>query len=295
VLWGRAAEFERDLPFGVFVDAFDDFLRALDQQKVQRLGTELAAELAQVFPALSGLAANALPVLRDERYRAHRAVRELLERMSASRPLVLVLDDLHWADHASIELLSALLRRPPNAAVLLAVSLRPRQAGYSRLTSVLVHAYREGLLERLDLPPLSQAEAEQLLSPSLQPSLVATLYAQTGGNPFYLEELGRSFGRVTGEPASAERSADAAASSEVPVAVAVALGQELGMLSSATRKFLEGAAVVGDPFDPELAAVTAELPEGAALAALDDLLERELVRPTELPRHFCGSTAASVG
>ena len=62
-----------------------------------------------------------------DRYRMHRAVRQLLEALAATKPLVLVLDDLHWADPASLELLGSLLRRPPDAAVLLAVALRPRQ------------------------------------------------------------------------------------------------------------------------------------------------------------------------
>ena len=110
VVSGRAAEFERDLPFGVFVDALDDHLRALDPQKLRRLGEELAGELGQVFPALAGLASSTAPLIADERYRAHRAVRDLLERLSAGRPLVLVLDDLHWADHASLEFLVYLSR-----------------------------------------------------------------------------------------------------------------------------------------------------------------------------------------
>ena len=64
----------------------------------------------------------------DERYRAHRAVRRLLELLAGERPLVVVLDDLHWSDEASIELLAALLRREPDAPVLLALAFRPGQA-----------------------------------------------------------------------------------------------------------------------------------------------------------------------
>ncbi len=66
--------------------------------------------------------------MRHERHRTHLAVRDLLERLTASRPLVLILDDIHWADPASVELLGALLRRPPAAPVLIAVAVRPRRA-----------------------------------------------------------------------------------------------------------------------------------------------------------------------
>ena len=61
-------------------------------------------------------------MVQDERYRAHRAVRELLERLAVGRPLVLLLDDVHWADAASVDLLAALLRSPPDAAVLVVMA-----------------------------------------------------------------------------------------------------------------------------------------------------------------------------
>ena len=81
-----------------------------------------------VLPSLSALAAGRTVALQHERHRSHRAVRALLEHLAQSKPLVLVLDDFHWADAASVELLlGALLRRPPGAAVLIAVALRPRQ------------------------------------------------------------------------------------------------------------------------------------------------------------------------
>jgi predicted ATPase len=68
-------------------------------------------------------------------------VRELLERLTATKPLVLVLDDAHWADSASVELLGSLLRRPPDAAVLVVVAVRPRHAP-ERLSPALEPARR---------------------------------------------------------------------------------------------------------------------------------------------------------
>src|SRR5918999_333910 len=111
-LAGRAAEFERELPFGALVDALDDHLATLDQRKLERAGGERLAELAAIFPALDG---PAVPegALQAERYRAHRAVQELLGGLAVGRPLLLALDDLHWADHASLEVVASLLRRPP--------------------------------------------------------------------------------------------------------------------------------------------------------------------------------------
>ena len=85
----------------------------------------------------------------QERYRLHRAVRALLEELATPKPLVLILDDLHWADSGSLELLGSLLRRPPAAPVLLALAVRPRQVP-ERLAAALerIDAGRAGRLER---------------------------------------------------------------------------------------------------------------------------------------------------
>src|SRR5689334_4219119 len=107
VLSGSASEFERDLPFWVFVDALDEYLAGLAPT---RLSGELRAALAPVFPACGGAAP---PSRQDDRYRTHGAVRRCLEVLSGRTPLVLVLDDLHWADPGSADLLAALLRRWP--------------------------------------------------------------------------------------------------------------------------------------------------------------------------------------
>ncbi len=286
VLTGRAAEFERDLPFGLFVDALDEHLRMLDPDKFRRLGSELQAELAQLFPSLAGLAgAGGGPLLHDERYRAHRAVRDLLERLAAAQPLVLIFDDLHWADHASVELLSALLRRPPSAAVLLAGSLRPRQAD-PLLASVIDHAVREGLLLRLDLGALTYQDARTVLSSTVASSLLDSVYEHAGGNPFYLEELARAMSATAAAAPALQRDAGPLDEAGLPPAVTAALAQELAIPSDDARRLLQGAAVAGDPFDPELSAAAAEMSEHAAIAALDELVRRDLVRPTDVPRHF---------
>src|SRR3954452_13148988 len=147
VLSGRAGELERDLPFWVFVDALDEYVQGLDPRLIGALDETVRTGLASVLPSLSTLARGAAAPY-DERYRAHRAMRALLEHIAAFKPLVLVLDDLHWADSASIELFAALLRRPADAPVLIALAVRPRQVP-ERLAGVLQRAHREKKLVRL--------------------------------------------------------------------------------------------------------------------------------------------------
>ena len=144
VLSGSAAEFERDLPYGVWVDALDAYVAS------QELDAELA-DLAGVLPSLR-------PASRagDERHRAHRAVRRLLELIAERKPLVLVLDDLHWSDAASVELIAALLRRGMAARVLLALGYRTGQAP----ASWAPRSRRRR--DDLELGPLSEEECRRL-------------------------------------------------------------------------------------------------------------------------------------
>jgi DNA-binding CsgD family transcriptional regulator/tetratricopeptide (TPR) repeat protein len=281
VLSGSASELERDLPFWVFVDALDEYVQGLQPRRLEALEDDVRTELTHVFPSLSGSQAARGAALQHERYRSHRAVRELLERLTATGPLVLVLDDFHWADSASVELLGGLLRRPPAAAVLVALAFRPRQAP-ERLVAALERAHRAGTLARLEVRALTRDQARELLGERVDDDAAASLYEESGGNPFYLEQLSRSL--------ALERTAGAAevlpTELDVPPAVAAALAEELALLSDGARLVLEGAAVAGDPFEPELAAAAAAVPEASALEALDELLKLDLVHETEVPRRF---------
>jgi ATP/maltotriose-dependent transcriptional regulator MalT len=282
VLSGSASELEREMPFSVFVHALDEYVESLDPNLLSTLDDDVQAELAHVLPSLSALAAGRAVALQHERYRSHRAVRALLEHLAETRPLVLVLDDFHWADSASVELLGALLRRPPAAAVLTAVALRPRQTP-DRLAAALERAHREAVLNRVELRALTPDEARELLGEKVDAADAAVVYQECEGNPFYLEQLARSLERVGGSTRAPEI---ALTGLEVPPAVAASLSEELALLSDGGRLVLEGAAVAGDPFEPELAAAAAETSEAAATDAVDELLHLDLIRTTEVPRRF---------
>ena len=122
VLSGSASELEADLPFWVLVDALDEYVASLEPRRIDAIDDDVVGELATIFPAVTPRASNRAAMVPQERYRTYRAVRELLERLTATKPLVLVLDDVHWADPASVELLGTLLRWPQNAAVLVTLA-----------------------------------------------------------------------------------------------------------------------------------------------------------------------------
>ena len=270
VLSGVASEFERDIPFSVFVDALDAYVASQDLRARDGWSADLERELGRILPSLAGERAG-VGVLPDERYRAHRAMTTLLALLAETKPLVLVLDDLQWADAASLELVPSLVSRGPDAPVLVALGMRPGGEA-RRLSTALAGAS----VTRLEPQPLSEAEAGTLLR--LGSGAVAELYGHTGGNPFYLEQLGR-----TGSGGQADGNV---ADLGVPPVVAASLAAEVALLPDDVRVFAGAAAVAGEPFEPDLAATIAGMGDDEALGALDDLLERDVVRPTSVPRRF---------
>lgn len=275
VLHGTAAEFERDMPFSAWIDALDAYVASQRFEQHRAWTDALAEELGQVLPSLQQ--AERAGAIADERYKTHRAVRTLLGIITDKRELVILLDDLHWGDPASIELIAALLARPLACPVMLVLSYRPGQS-----PERLAAAAAGPRVQRIRLEELDQEQASALLA-GTPAETVAAIFRHGGGNPFYLEQLGRaSQDQLPGRP-----STDSAnTSNEVPSAVAAAIADELASLEPRTRLFLEGAAVAGEPFEPEVAAAASELEMDAGLMALDSLLDRDLVRSTEVPRRF---------
>jgi DNA-binding NarL/FixJ family response regulator len=280
VLRGMAAEFERGVPFAPIIDALDSYLATLDPERLRLPEGELRDELGSIFPSLR-TDRTPLSGVHDERYRAYTAVRELLERLAGPRPLVVALDDVQWADDASAELLAALLQKPPRARVGLALAGRSGQAP-APLEAALGAVERRRGAHRLRLGPLTESDVERLLGGSLEPRMRRWVYEVSGGNPFYMDQLVRT----AADPDIAAGAAPELTELELPPAISAALGEEIGSLPSGHRTLLEAAAVAGERFEPDLVAEIAGVPEPEVLRTLDDLLDRELARPTEVPRRF---------
>ena len=217
VLSGRAADFEAEQPFGVFGDALDGWLLDQERERLEALASGLAAELAMVFPAFGPLASARVELQQEERYRAYRAVRGMLSSLARTAPIVLVLDDVQWADPGSVELIGHLLAHPCQGPVLVALAFRPAPAS-PRLSAALAAALKEPNARRLTLGPLSPAAARTVLGSQVSRAVGDRLYHQSGGNPFYLLQLAR------GEALAGRRSEAAGAiDSGVPEAVRAAL------------------------------------------------------------------------
>ncbi|MEU9324468.1 AAA family ATPase [Streptomyces canus] len=172
VLRGRATEYESHIPFQPFTDAFCD----LDPRAVESFPAA-----AEVAPVLSGAPR------RTDRFHLHRATAALLAHAAGSA-LVVVLDDMHWADAASLELLDHLVRHPVHARVLLVLARRDRQSPAS-LTATLTRGMDTGTVRRTVLGPLSEREGVELLAPHLARDEAVRLFTASEGNPLYLLTL----------------------------------------------------------------------------------------------------------
>src|ERR671915_306389 len=207
VLEGRAAEHERSVPFGLVVDALDDHVATLHPRRVESVGPDLAA----VLPSAATAEAPAFPAAgAAERFRYHRAVRALLELLARERPVALLLDDLHWADEASVELVLHLLRRPPRGPHLLAFALRPHEPAPRLLDAART---APGWIH-LAPGPLADDAARELVD-ELPEQLRDRVVREAGGNPLFLEELRR----VASAPDGA-----------LPPTLMAAVGLEIGAL-----------------------------------------------------------------
>ncbi|HKN52566.1 MAG TPA: AAA family ATPase, partial [Amycolatopsis sp.] len=242
VLSACAAEVEQHVPFSVINNALAE------------------TDFAGLSPETSAA----------ERYRLHRAVRELLETLAKPAGLVLLLDDLHWADEGTAEVVDHLLRRPPAGRVLLAVAHRPRQTS-SLLRRTLA---QNGEVLRLELGPLAPAEVDELLPPPGDAARRQALYAASGGNPFYVQALAGPYADGHAQPA------ESAGPAEVPEPVQAALLAELHTLSPGQLVVVQAAAVAGDGVPADLIAKTAGSALDEVLPVLDELARRDIIRAT---------------
>lgn len=275
-LAGRATEFEQEVPLALAVDALDDHVRRhtetirgrLDPEEVRRLGDVLAGlrtgSTVEVGPGGSAV----------ERYRCFRALRRLLELLATPSGLVLVLDDVHWADPASADFLEYVLRHPPAGPVLLAVAYRPAQVP-ARLAAALATDHT-GRIHRLGLAALSEPDVARLLGCGADARQVRHLYRISGGNPLYVDALRR----VDAASAVAVRTPDDLDPSlaELPQEVRAALAAEVAAVGPQDRLVACAAAVCGYEFEPALLAAVVELPLAGVLASLDELVARDVLQ-----------------
>jgi DNA-binding SARP family transcriptional activator/pimeloyl-ACP methyl ester carboxylesterase len=272
ILRGRAYESDQILLFGPFVDAFraDELMR--DAAVMEALRPTWDAELSALLPWFSPAPSASRVGDQIDYRRLFECVAQIAQHLSARAPLLLVLEDLHWADELSVRLLAFLGRRVQNERVLIVFTARDEElADNLALRRTLQDLSQRGQLSSAELTALSQAETATLVG-LLAPARNATseplaqrVWTATEGNPFMIVEIMRGLQDGT---------ADAL---PLPQRVREVIARRLERLSERSRSLLSVAAVIGREFEFELLRRTAGWEDEATAQGVEELVRRRLL------------------
>jgi predicted ATPase len=271
VVWGWGWQGEGAPAYWPWVQVLRSLLAR--DRRLQRLAAD-APSLARLLPELPG--ATAPPAAADEpataRFRLLDEVTAVLLAAAEDRPLVVILEDLQWADPPSLQLLDFLARRLPAARALVLATYRDLDTAPDDPAAPLL-ADLAARATVVPLPALSEAEVARLVAGMLggrpEPALVADLRRRTGGNPFFVQQVTRLLAAQAGGPGGPGQGVPAG----IPLGVREAIRRRLARLSPACAELVTAAAVAG----PECTAALLARITGAPPEAVRDLLE-EAVR-----------------
>ena len=276
VLWGSCSEAELSLPYLPFVEAIGSRLGDDEAALVRAELGPMAAELGQVFPQLgegSSLAAGGDPA--QAKVRLFESVVALLELWARSQTLLLVLDDVHWADASTRELLEYASRRLASSRVMLLATYRSDELDRTHpLTRVVQVWRRSGLADAVAVEPIGPAQVAEMIAAILAADdidleVAQLVHERSEGNPFVLEEMLK-------EALDRGRPLDAVPL-ELPETVREAVLLRLGRLDPEHVEILRAAAILGRSFDYALLVEVAEADEASVLAALEAAVSQQLL------------------
>jgi class 3 adenylate cyclase/tetratricopeptide (TPR) repeat protein len=255
----------------------------------QALG-DVAAEIARIAPALRRVFPDIPPPVELPPELARRYIwnsfSEFVGRAAQSGPLLLVLEDLHWADESTMMLTEYLAPLLPEMPVLVIGTYRDTEVDLNHpLTRIIGHLGRRRLVERVSLRRLSfdgvNAMLKALTGQPTPRQLVRMIDRETEGNPFFVEEVYLHLfesgvlldeqGRVRADLRLDEVS--------VPESIRLVVEQRLERLAESTLEVLVAAAVMGRVFTPEIVGEAAGVTEDALLTAFDGAEQARLIAP----------------
>jgi DNA-binding SARP family transcriptional activator/tetratricopeptide (TPR) repeat protein len=213
------------------------------------------------------------------RLRFFDAVAALLGETAGNAPIVLVFDDLHWADRPTLQLLRHLVRAPqPRRALLIGTYREAELEPGHPLHELIGDVRREGLLKRIELGGLAEPEVAELVAalgvPAAEPAFVHALHGETEGNPFFIEEVVRHLREGDHDLRSDVSLTEAG----VPDGVREVTARRLRRLCAESRQALQVAAVIGREFDYDVLEAVAPLHDDALVSALDEGVEARVLR-----------------
>jgi tetratricopeptide (TPR) repeat protein len=215
------------------------------------------------------------------RERMLREMVEALEALSATSPLILALEDLHWSDPSTLDLLAWIAQRPESARLMIVATLRPSDAN-ELVRAALTQVRRSGRATEIRLERWGEAELSEFceirFGSSFPADLLRVARERTDGNPLFVETLIEAWidERAVERTAAGWRAARPleALAADVPESLRALLEQRVEGLSEEEQRVLEAASSVGPVFSSALVAAALEVDEGAADAVCHTLARR---------------------
>jgi DNA-binding CsgD family transcriptional regulator/tetratricopeptide (TPR) repeat protein len=270
VLWGRCGDRGGSPPYWPWAEILRTLAEAESAEEMRALFEPGARYISLVLPELRErfhVERWSIPDDHSVRFHVADAVRSLFHRAARQRSLLLVLDDLHWADQGSLFLLEFLAQDIAMHPLLVLATYRDGE-GAPPLVEMLGELARLGV-PRISLTGLTVEGAGRLLARltgrRLATRVVRQIHARTGGNPFFVTEMA---------------TVDIRDPRAIPVNVRMAISKRLDRLSALANRVLAVAAVVGREFDfPLLRAALSDVDEEALLRAIDEGLKTLVIEP----------------
>jgi len=275
VAWGRCHEGDGAPAFWPWAQVVRQLSAELAPGQLAAMLGPSAARLGQLMPELAEAAPPPGPPpiadLGAARFQLNQAVAGLLHRLAEARPLLVVVDDLHWADVPSLSLLAFLAAELKDARLVVVGTYRDVEVVAGQpLAETLGALAREPVVERISLGGLDPADVARLIGRTIggRPAepLVRAVHDRCGGNPFFITELLRL---LQSERGLAAPDATMAARRDIPVGVRDVLRRRLARLPEQTRTVLMVAAVAGRGFDLDLIEEVTGLEDDPALDAAE--------------------------
>jgi DNA-binding SARP family transcriptional activator len=275
MLLGRCYESQQILPFGPWVDALRSGGVSQEAKTLQDLAPVWRAELSRLLPEVS---APDLPTPSDDLLRLFESVAQLVERLTIQGPLVLVLEDLHWADEMSLRLFAFVARRTRTLPALIVATAREEELPSAPvLQRVLDEVVTEPHFVRMPLSPLSRGDTAALVrslarrgsDETLVARLSERIWAASAGNPFMIVETMRALddGAAT----------ETAPSLPLPERVRQVIAGRLERLSPRGQQLAAVAAVIGREFEFPVLQLAAGLGVRDAAEGVEELVRRRVL------------------
>jgi tetratricopeptide (TPR) repeat protein/transcriptional regulator with XRE-family HTH domain len=281
ILVTNCYEIEHAMAYQPVIALATQACQTASEERLRQITPTLLAEIAALVPTMTERLLDLQPLSADypeaRQARLFQALVQLFDTLAQGRQLMVLVDDIQWADDASLQFLHFLARQIVNRPVLLACAYRDEELGNNqRLTSMLDSLRREPHARHMALARLGPNDTEELLAklndPKLSaPRLAVRLHGESDGNPFFLWSLLHSLREGSGV-------ANDAASLTLPDSLRDSVRVRLARVPHDDRPLLDLAAVLGRRFDFETLLALTHSPEENFLHALESLVKRRLLR-----------------